>query len=115
MFGHFCARLKRKVAMDNERLPDPLADHILPVREAETIRLGSKFHIADKRVAQLLLVLHELDKSLEGLQKLPQADLSEIVSSAIVACGFVDGMEARYAIGAVLAAIERRDPMPESS
>jgi hypothetical protein len=70
----------------------------------------TKVHIADKRMARLLLVLHELDKSVAGLEDLPQTELSELVSSAILACGFVDAVEAQYAIAAVLAAIE----MPNS-
>jgi hypothetical protein len=72
-------------------------------------------HIADKRVARLLLVLHELDESVAGLEELPKSDLSELVSSAILACGFVDPVEARYAIAAVLRAIEAPGSMPECS
>ncbi len=71
--------------------------------------------IADKRVARLLLVLQELDESVAGLEELPKSDLSELISSAILACGFVDPVEARYAIAAVLEAIEAPDSMPECS
>jgi hypothetical protein len=70
-----------------------------------------KIHIADKRVAQLLLILHELDESVAGLEDLPKAELSELVSSAILACGFVDPIDARYAISAVLETIESQDSM----
>jgi hypothetical protein len=46
---------------------------------------------------------------------LPQSDLIELVSGAILACGFADGTEARHAIIAVLEAIDRHDPMPGNS
>jgi hypothetical protein len=70
---------------------------------------------ADKRVTQLLLVLHELDQAVAGLECLPQTKLSELVSCAIVGCGFVDPTEAWYAIGAVLQVIEAHEVNPESS
>jgi hypothetical protein len=76
---------------------------------------NSGVHIEDKRVARLLLVLQELDESVAGLEELPKSDLSELVSSAILACGFVDPVEARYAIAAVLDAIEAPDSTPECS
>jgi hypothetical protein len=72
-------------------------------------------YIADKRVAQLLLVLHELDESVAGLEDLPKAELSELVSSAILGCGFANPIEARYAISAVLRMIESQDFVPDSS
>lgn len=65
-------------------------------------------------MARLLLVLHQIDQSLAGLEKLPLTELTELASSAILARGFVDGTEARYAITAVLHAIEGRGPLPES-
>jgi len=98
-----------------KRLDDPLTKHILPAPECTKTGFDSKVHIADKRIARLLLVLHELDQYVAGLEQLPQTELMELVSSAILACGFKDGTEARYAITAVLEAIDRRDPLPESS
>jgi hypothetical protein len=77
--------------------------------------LPQKIHVTDKRVARLLLVLQELDESVAGLEELPKTELSELVSNAIMACGFVDPIEARYAIAAVLEAIGMHDSMPESS
>jgi hypothetical protein len=50
-----------------------------------------------------------------GLEELPKTELSELISSAIQACGFVDPIEERYAISAVLEAIEMHDSMPQSS
>ena len=75
---------------------------------------NAKVHIADKRIARLLLVLHELDRTVAGLENLRQPDLNEMVSSAILACGFVDGTEARLAIAAVLDAIEKPGWQPGS-
>jgi hypothetical protein len=72
-------------------------------------------YIADKRVAQLLLVLHELDESVAGLEDLPRAELSELVANAILGCGFADPVEARYAISAVLKMIESQDFVPDGS
>ena len=72
-------------------------------------------HIPDKRVAQLLVVLHELDQSVAGLEDLPQAELSELVASAILGCGFADPVEARYAISTVLRMIESQDFVPDGS
>jgi hypothetical protein len=98
-----------------KRLNDPFTKHILQAPEFTTTDSDSRVHIADKRIARLLLVLHELDQYVAGLEQLPQVELTELVSSAILACGFSDGTEARYAIAAILEAIDRRDPMPESS
>jgi hypothetical protein len=97
-----------------KRLPDPVTGHIPPASEYTT-HFDSKVHIADTKVARLLLVLHEIDQAVAGLEGLPQTELTELVSSAILACGFVDGTEARHAIVAVLEAVERHDPMPQSS
>ena len=94
-------------------LPDPVTERILPASEY-TAYSDSKIHIADTKVARLLLVLHEIDQAVAGLEALPQTELTELVSSAIIACGFVDGTEARRAIVTVLEAIERRDPTPQS-
>jgi hypothetical protein len=69
----------------------------------------STIGITDKRVAQLLLVLHELDESVAGLKEMPKSNLSELVSTAILACGFVDPMEARHAIATVLETIAATD------
>ena len=62
--------------------------------------------ISDSRVAMLLLVLNEIDESMQGLENLPMSQLSELVSKAIEACGFTDPIEARSAIARVLQAIE---------
>jgi hypothetical protein len=101
--------------MDNlKRFPASAAEHGVPASEWNTID-SSRIHIADSKTARLLLVLHEIDQAVAGLEALPQTDLVELVSSAILACGFADGTEARLAIVAVLEAIERRGPTPQSS
>ena len=100
---------------DRKPLFDPFINNVAPASERNTSDSDSTVHIVDPRLAQLLLVLHELDQSVAGLEALPQTELVELVSDAILACGFVDGTEARYAIAAVLEAIERRAPAPESS
>jgi hypothetical protein len=68
--------------------------------------------LQSQRVAQLLVLLRQLDESAEGLEGLPEPELSEIVSSAIRVCGFVDPIEARDVIAIVLDAIEIQDPIP---
>jgi hypothetical protein len=62
--------------------------------------------IPDARVAWLLLVLSELEECVAGMQELPNAELSALISNAILSCGFESPVEARYAIHAVLTAIE---------
>ncbi len=63
----------------------------------------------DKRVARLLVLLQQLNESAEGLETLPEPELSELVRSAILLCGFVDPIETRNAIAVVLDAIEMQD------
>jgi hypothetical protein len=67
----------------------------------------------DQRVAQLLVLLRQLDESAEGLEALPEPQLSEIVSSAVRVCGFVDPIEARDVIAIVFDAIEMQDQIPK--
>ena len=99
----------------NKLFLDPPTERMWPTPELNQACSDAKVHIADERVARLLLVLHELDESVAGLEELPKTELSELVSSAILACGFVDPLEARNAIAAVLEMIEMHNPMPESS
>jgi hypothetical protein len=80
----------------------------------DTAHEGSDVCIADKRIARLLVVLDDLDRSVAGLEELPQQELSDLIASAILACGFVNPTEAKYAIASVLQAIDGPGP-PESS
>jgi hypothetical protein len=98
-----------------KRFSDALNHNILPPLDCRTSHCDSKLHVGDKRMASLLLVLHEIDQAVAGLEEIPQSSLIELVSGAILACGFADGTEARHAITTVLEAIDRHDPTPENS
>jgi len=69
----------------------------------------SDLQIHDTRVARLLVLLQQLNESAEGLETLPEPELTEIVHSAIRLCGFVNPIETQNAIAAVLDAIEMQD------
>jgi hypothetical protein len=68
----------------------------------------------DKRVAQLLVLLRQLNDCSGGLAALPKSELVEIISSAVGICGFLNPLEAHDVIATVLDALEIRDPIPES-
>jgi hypothetical protein len=60
----------------------------------------------DLRVARLLLVIRQLELRLASFEDLSDSDLMELISCAIVACGFTEPAETRCAIAQVLEAIE---------
>ena len=93
---------------------DTSTEHRWPTLEVNQAFADSTVRITDERVARLLLMLYELDESVAELEELPKAELSKLISSAILACGFVDPIEERYAIAAVLEAIEAHDSTPEN-
>jgi hypothetical protein len=62
--------------------------------------------VTDSRMARLLLVLSEINESVAGLDSLPETQLTELVSGAILACGFTDPAEVRSVVATVLNAIE---------
>ena len=99
----------------NKPFLDLSTEHIWPTPEVSQVFADLKVRVTDERVARLLLMLHELDESVAGLEELPKTELSELISSSIQACGFVDPIEERYAIAAVLEAIGVNDSMPERS
>jgi len=72
----------------------------------DTTYADSRIGIVDARVAWLLLVLGELEECIAGMEELPTAELGALVSNAILSCGFESPGETRYAISAVLRAIE---------
>ena len=72
------------------------------------------WHIQDKRLAQLAMLLRQLQACVGGLAELPKPELNEIVSSAVQMCGFVDPIEAGDVTDAVLDAIEVPEPSAES-
>jgi hypothetical protein len=113
----FMGAHSKEAPMDEMNKPflDLSTEHIWPTPEVSQVFADSIVRITDERVARLLLLLYELDESMAGLEELPNSELSELISSAIVACGFVDPIEERYAIAAVLEVIEVHDSMPESS
>ncbi len=74
----------------------------------------SDFHIKDKRLPHLLVVLRQLDEFIHGLEALPEPELTEIVSAALRVCGFVEPMEAYQVIATVLEALEMQDPIPQT-
>jgi hypothetical protein len=90
------------------------AQHICPNPAFGKTVSDADFYIKDKRVAQLLVLLQQLHESAGGLGALPKPELSEVVSSAVGVCGFVNPNEARDVIVTVLDAIEMQDPIPES-
>jgi hypothetical protein len=99
----------------NELFPVSLADYTGPNPGFDKTGSHSEVRIADERVTLLLVLLQLLDESAEGLETLPKPELSEIVSSAIRLCGFVDPIEARDVSATVLDAIEMQDPISEIS
>jgi hypothetical protein len=61
---------------------------------------------SDTRLGQLLLVLNELEASMAALEDLPDRDLTELISTAMMACGFTDPAQIRCAIAEILETIE---------
>jgi hypothetical protein len=84
--------------------------------EFDKAHSDSEVYIPDcHRIARLLRILRELDESVAGLETLQQAEVSDLVCSAIREAGFVDPREARYAIAAVLDVIGPQAPVTENS
>ncbi|MFZ3339787.1 MAG: hypothetical protein WA609_04190 [Terriglobales bacterium] len=77
-----------------------------PYRRQRSMATDTSVGITDSRVARLLLVLSDINESVAGLESLPQNELTELVSGAIRACGFIDPVEVRSAVATVLQAIE---------
>jgi hypothetical protein len=71
-------------------------------------------YIKDKRVAQLLVLLQQLQESVGRLGALPKPELFEIVSSAVQLCGFVNQNEMQVVIVIILDAFEMQGPTLES-
>ena len=90
-------------------------EHMCPHRAFGETFSESGLQRQDKRVAQLLVLLQQLGDAVEGLEALPEPELTEIVTSAIRVCGFVDPIEVRDLIAIVLEAIEMPDPIPEAA
>jgi hypothetical protein len=73
------------------------------------------FHALDERLSRLMILLRQLEKSLFALDAVPEISLCEIVYSAVHLCGFVNPVEAEYAIEAVLEALEANSLIAEGA
>lgn len=71
--------------------------------------------VQDNRVARLLVLLQQLDESPGGLGGLPQAELGEVISSAVRLCGFVNPVEALNVISTILDEIEPQGATSEEA
>ena len=85
------------------------AKHMEPNHAFGKTCSDSDLQSQDQRVAQLLVLLQQLDES-AGLGALPEPELGEVVASTVRLCGFLNPIEARYVIATVLEALEMRDP-----
>ena len=92
----------------------PSPKHIFLASEVYEARSDLSIQIADARVVRLLLLLHELDEAVDELKDFQQANLTNLVSDAVLACGFVNPPEARHAIATVLGLIQGPELMPDS-
>jgi hypothetical protein len=88
-------------------------EHMSPNNAFGKTFSNSDLDIQDKRVAQLLVLLHQLDESAGGLGALPEPELREVVSSAVRLCGFLNPIEARDVVATVLERFEMQDPIQE--
>jgi hypothetical protein len=111
-----CARHQRERTMDktNKSFLPFSAEDARPDRTFANTSFEPGLYLKDKRVAQLLLLLRQLDQSVGGLGTLPQAELCEIVCSAVGVCGFVNPIEAQDVIAAVLDAFETQERVLQS-
>ena len=98
----------------NELFFPSSAEHICPNHAVGRTYSDSALYIKDKRVAQLLVLLQQLQESVGGLGALPKPELFEIVSSAVRLSGFVNPNEMQYVIATILEALEMQGPTPES-
>jgi hypothetical protein len=100
----------------NELLPDSPVEFLHSSSEFDPGRSDDKACIpAWDRIARLLRILRELDGSNAGLEQLAVAELSDLIYDALRESGFVDPIEARHAIAAVLETIETQAPGMQSS
>ena len=98
----------------NELFPDSDVESSSS-RKFDKTRSDCEVYIPDcHRIARLLRALRELDESLEGFEALPEAELSDLVYTALRESGFVDPIEARYAIAAVLEVIDAPAPVMDN-
>ena len=98
----------------NELFPDSDVESSSS-REFDKTRSDCEVYIPDcRKIARLLRALRQLDESAAGLEQLPEAELIDLVYTALRESGFVDPIEARYAIAAVLEVIDAPAPVMDS-
>jgi hypothetical protein len=90
------------------------AEQIQPNRVIGKTYSDASLYLKDKRVARLLLLLKQLHQDVGGFARLPKLELSQIISSAVGICGFVNAIEAGDVIAIVLDALETEYPTQES-
>ena len=106
----FGASAIREATMDkgNRLFLHSSVEHMSPKNVLAKTFFNSDSDIQDKRVAQLLVLLQQLDESAGGLGAFPEPELREVVSSAVRLCGFLNPIEVRDVIDTVLEALEMR-------
>jgi hypothetical protein len=67
----------------------------------------------NQKVSRFLTLLQQLGELAGGVDTLPRDELGQIVVSALEVCGFVDPIEVREVVEAVLEALEEPEPIPE--
>ena len=92
-------------------LPSPLCSYRAFHKRGSNSDLCSN----DPRVPRLVVLLQELEKSLQELEPIPEFELGEIVSGAFQLFGYTDPSQTPDVIVAVLAALETHDPIPGRS
>jgi hypothetical protein len=98
----------------SEPFPHSSAEELGPDRAPGNAYSDSSLYVKDQRVSQLLVLLQRVQESAGGLGALPKLQLTEIVTSAVSLCGFVNPMLAQDMIGTVLEALDIRDSPPGS-
>jgi hypothetical protein len=82
------------------------AENMRPTRVWSDTYSDSSWHVKDKRVSQLLLLLQQLQQAAGSLRSLPKLELIEIVCSAVRLSGFMDPIEEQEVIAVVLNTVE---------
>jgi hypothetical protein len=110
---HLHARATKEAPM--EKTNTPFRDFSgYDARHSHTFAMAcseAALYLKDRKVAQLLLLLRQLNETTGGLVGLPKAELREIVTSAVGVCGFGNPLEVQEVIAAVLEAFEE-EPYP---
>jgi hypothetical protein len=98
----------------SDPFPHSFAGQLAPDRARGNVYSDSSLHIKDHRVSQLLVLLQRIQESTGGLGTLPEPQLTEIVTSAVSLCGFVNPVAAQDVIDTILESVEMEDSAPGS-